>query len=529
MIGIILSIASAALYAAAQPNELFNFGSPIIGLIALVPLYIHIIKSRTIRSSLLILAVFGASVTLFMHYWLGNFGSFAIWSLGGPVLAYTLMYTALAPMLHLMRRLPGALRPIGFSITWTAFEFLKGQGYLGFPWGYAAYSFSNVIPLIQITDLTGVYGLSFIIIYTNSLIAEFIARRNRQTTIGLLIAAVLFGLTTAYGYIRLGSLPPASAGISLLLVQQNTNPWQPDSLTGTIEILERLSEPAGNNNNIDLVVWSESSIPVPYKDHREKFGFIRNLSTPVLTGSPYFSRSLPGGQAWNAVILIDPENGDIIQRYGKRHLVPFAEHIPFHETGPAQWFFRNILGVYATWTPANEVVLFKIPLKASPQADISVGVPISFEGSFAGLNRDFVMNGADLLLNLTNNSWSQTASAQYQQFAVTRFRAVEARRPLALATISGLTSTVDISGAIIDSIPMFTEASLVSTIPLYPNMEITPYHRGNDTFAYIILIKSIILLGLALLLKSINPYQEDHNNPFGDRQNFPDYPAPDDQ
>lgn len=490
-----------------------------MGLIALIPLYLLVFTSRDYRSPLLVLAVFGGSVTLFMHYWLGNFGSYAIWSLGGPVIAYTLIYSILAPVLYLLRNLPGILRPLGFSTAWTAFEFLKGQGYLGFPWGYTAYSFSDVIHLIQIADLTGVYGLSFIIVFANAAIADFILRRNKQAAIGLFAAAVLFGFTAAYGNTRLRCLPAASGSIRVLLAQQNSNPWQPDSLTGTMEILRRLSEPAGIDDSIDLVVWSESSIPVPYQNNRTEFVFIRDLNSPVLTGNPYFSQSLSSGQAWNAVILIDPDSGEIIQRYGKRHLVPFAEHIPFSESGPILWFFRNILGVYATWTPADEVILFEIPVKDSPEGFIAVGVPISFEGSFAGLNRDFILSGADLLLNLTNNSWSQTASAQYQQFAVTRFRAVEARRPLALATISGLTSTIDISGAIIDQIPMFTEAALTGDIPLYPQMDISPYHKSNDLFAYIILSTSVLLLSLAILLNQINPSPADHSNPSGRRRN----------
>ena len=523
---LLLPITAAVLFAADLPNQFFSFGSPVFGLIALIPLYIALHQADRLRTAAAMGALYGATVTLLAHYWLGNFGAFAAWTLGGPVLGYTVYNTLLAMVLYSLLRLPGAWRPPVFAAAWTGYELLKGLGYLGFPWGYAAYSFSNVLPLMQIADITGVYGLSFIIVYANAACAELLlvlrhappGRHGLRTALlNLLIAVSLFAGSAMYGQYRLQRLPEPDSSMQVLLIQQNSDPWQPDGLQMTLATLQRLSQPAVDRQDIDLIVWSESSLPVPYQRSRSQLDFIQQFNAPLLTGNPYIPHNSPGSR-WNAVILIDPDSGTIVQRYGKRRLVPFAEHIPLWETAPVNWFFREIVGLRSPWTPADEVVVFEIPVRDSALDSVRIGVPISFEGSFAVLNRDFVRSGADLLLNLTNNSWSQTESAQYQQFAVTRFRAIEARRPLGLATISGLTSTVDISGRLLDSLPMFQAAALLTDIPLYTDMPLTPYHRFGNVFAWAMLLVAAVLL----ILRMAGLFPANHSNYTRFRRHSPD-------
>lgn len=142
------------------------------------------------------------------------------------------------------------------------------------------------------------------------------------------------------------------------------------------------------------------------------------------------------------------------------------------------------MGIGAVWAPADETVLFEVPTRGGTAL---AGAPISFEASFAPLIRDFTVEGADLIINLTNNSWSQTESAQYQQFIGSRFRAIEARRPLLASTISGLTGAVDMTGELVARAPMFEATALGVEAPIYGGSPLTVYHAIGDLFAWVML------------------------------------------
>ena len=493
-----LSLLASGAFAAALPTGLVPFGNPALGLIALVPLYLAFRTAATMRAAVGAGAVFGAASTALTGFWLGNFGDFAIFTLGGPLAGYTAYNMLLATVLYTLLRLPAHVRPLAFSAAWTGYELLKSTGYLAFPWGLAAHSFGGVIPLLQIADITGVYGLSFLVVYANAAIAELIIanppRRILATPAArhLIMAVMLFAVAGIYGYARLANEPEPSDSIRTVLVQQNTDSWRPGGLEESLSVLQRLSREGLAEGDHDLLVWSESSLTRPYIEERNRFfarapshepftEFISELEVPLLTGSPYLPSHVPNA-AWNSVLHIEPGSGKVLGRYGKRHLVPFAEHIPFWEVPLIQSFFRDVVGLRRVWVMADERVLFEVPTR---KGTALAATPISFEGSFAYIARDFTRGGADVLINLTNNSWSQSDTAQYQQFVVTRFRAIEARRPVMLATISGLTSTIDIFGRKSASIPMFEEGALSAEVPLYENDGLTVYHVVGDLFAWL--------------------------------------------
>lgn len=524
-VSIMLATLSAGAYAAALPNEIVSFGSPLIGLFALIPLYFAFYAAPGTGAAIRSGAIFGVVSTLLSNYWLGNFGEFSVWTLGGPTLAYTAYNSLLAVAFVTLMRLPGGARPLAFAATWTGYELLKSIGYLGYPWGLAAYTFGDVLPLMQIADITGVYGLSFLVVYANATLAELVAGRRLQKAAlpgpiegrrgpslpvphrrrpqplplrHACLVAALFAGAFGYGAFRLSNQPGPVDTLRPVLVQPNTDSWEPGNLDTALTILQELSLGALDGDR-DVLIWSENSLSLPYREYRDSYfarnpsalpftEFVAGLEVPLLTGSPYLpfdSRNL----AWNAVVLIEPGSGDLIERYGKRRLVPFAEHIPFWEVPVVRRFFENVVGLRTVWTPADERVLFELPTR---NGTTRAGVPISFEGAFAPLVRDFTRGGANVIINMTNNSWSQTDSAQYQQFVVTRFRAIESRRPLLLATVSGLTSVVDISGAKTDSLPMFEEAALSADVPIYDRESLTVYHRLGDLFAWLMLLAAAV-------------------------------------
>ncbi|MFP4644221.1 MAG: apolipoprotein N-acyltransferase [Spirochaetales bacterium] len=516
----LLALLSAAAFASAIPNEFLAFGSPTLGLIALVPLYSAFRIAPDMTTAIRAGAVFGAVSTMLSNYWLANFGEFSAWTLGGPTVGYLAYNMLLATVLYTLMRLPSHVRPLSFALAWTGYEFLKSVGYLGYPWGLAAYSFGDVVPAMQIADITGVYGLTFIVVYINAAIAEVVllpqiasagSRRRRFSSTPLrhlALAAALLLLNFGYGWNRLSKPPVPDDIMRVALIQQNTDSWQRGNLSNTLTTLQRLSTEALETREHDLLVWSESSISVPYQQYRTGYldrtpssqpltEFIAQIDTPLMTGSPY-QPSDGTGSAWNAALLLEPGSGDIIERYGKRQLVPFAEHIPLSQTRAVRRFFRDVVGLQAVWSPGDASVLFELPTR---NGTVAGAAPICFEDAFAPIIREFTRDGADVMVNLTNNAWSRTDSAQYQHFVAARFRSIESRRTLIRSTNAGLTTVVDIDGTMVDQLPMFEAAFLSVDAPIYTSGGLTVYHIVGDLFAYFALAStagSIATVGLGL-------------------------------
>lgn len=497
-----LSLLSAVAFAAALPNEILPFGNGFLGLVALIPFYHALRIAPDRRTAIGCGALFGAVSTMLSNYWLANFGEFSAWTLGGPTVGYIGYNALLAVILFTLLRAPTKLRPIAFALAWSGYELLKSIGYLGYPWGLAAYSFGDSIALMQIADVTGVYGISFLIVYANASIAEIIGAGSigswrrvlaMPAVRHLAIVAMLFALAIGYGAYRLQNLPTAENTVRMALVQQNSDSWATGNLGSTISTLQRLSNEVLSTGEHDVLVWSENSLSLPYEEYRDGYydrvpaelpltEFIAQLELPLMTGSPY----IPAGStdtAWNAALLIEPGTGNVMERYGKRQLVPFAEHIPFWELPFVQHFFREVVGLRAIWTMGNEYVLFQIP-SASGET-VLASAPICFEDAFAGLVRQFTKKGAQVHINMTNNAWSETDSAQLQHFIAARFRAIESRRPLVRSTNSGLTTVVDIDGVPIAELPMFEAAALSVDVPIYPSDSLTVYHMAGDLFAWL--------------------------------------------
>lgn len=532
-----LAFISALAFSAALPNEYLPYGSPAIGLVSLIPLYAAFLFAVDIRSAIRAGAVFGAISTMLSNYWLANFGEFSAWTLGGPTVGYIGYNALLASVLYTILRLPRHIRPLAFAAAWTGYELLKSIGYLGYPWGLAAYSFGDVLPAMQIADITGVYGLTFLVVYANAALAEAWVGRLRgepalsalgagqgrqpgpyerslgpsdtlaeravtlfkvtiagPTVAHVVVAAGLFAVTFAYGQQRLNDTRPPSDTLRTLLVQQNTDSWAPGNLGHTVQRLQSLSLEGMDRANHDVIVWSENSLSLPYVEYRDGYydrtpadypltDFIADLDVPLMTGSPYIIDEY-SGEAWNAALLIEPGTGEILQRYGKQQLVPFAEHIPFWEIPFVQHFFRDIVGLQAVWAMGDEETLFELPTR---NGTVTGAAPICFEDAFAPIVRDMTRAGADVFVNLTNNAWSETNSAQYQHFVAARFRGIEARRALIRSTNSGLTGVVDRTGAKTASLPMFEAASLSVEVPVYADEPLTVYHLIGDLFAWMMI------------------------------------------
>lgn len=506
----------------AVPNELFKHGSAFLGLVALAPLYVAVIEIKAPKRAALVVGLFGAVQHAGTSFWLWNFHDYRFWTLGSTTAAYFLVYALLGLYLWLFLSRSGKARPAAFALLWTGFEYCKSVGFLGYPWGLLPYSFTDALPFLQIAELTGVYGLSLILASCNAALAELILgigprahgaepclRRGTAAPLArparLAYAALALVLTLGdlgYGLARLGEKREAAASIDAVIVQQDTDPWQDGdeeaSLAANVALARKAIAEAPTKP--ELVIFSETSLRRPYAEFRGYFEkhpasdplipFIRETGAWLFTGAPVVLdwQSL---DMTNSALLIDPR-ARLVKSYAKVHMVPFAEVIPFWEVPAFRAFMQKAVGLESGWTMGGEHTVFELPTKTGA---VRFGAPICFEDAFPDDCREFSLRGADILVNLTNISWSLTDSAEIQHWASARFRAIEARKTLVRSTNGGVSCVVGPRGDVLMELPLFTPAASYVRVPVFRSASPTLYIAWGDW-----LPRAALLLSAALTI-----------------------------
>ncbi len=509
-----LTLASSILLPLALPNAIFPYGNSALGFACLAPVFVAVTLAPSFGVASMLGVVFGAVSTGLANFWLMFFQGYSIWTYGGTVLGYVGYNALLFPFLRGFAALRPRYRPFLLAGAWAVYEYLKSVGFLGYPWGLVAYPAWDILPLIQFVDITGVWGLSLLMALVNALVAEaaiivrgwdeaampslqwllmrFGKRRRLSPRSALLLGQALFGcvllaLAFGYGAFRLSVPIPAERTVRLLLVQQNIDPWTESGARSdstrinqdlTIEGLRKARGP------VDLAVWSEISVPDIWVVNGNQFrpkdnslvGFMQATGVPLLTGQ-VIALDLLRSQFMNGAVLLSPE-GRILDTYGKMHPVPFAESIPFYEYPSVRWFFKNVIGVWNPWTVGTRRTIFHAPLRSG--GSVAFGAPICFEDGFSDLCRRFILEGADLWLNLTNDYWSKTVFSEVQHFQVALFRAVENRRVLVRSTNGGVTAVVGPRGEVRQSLALFERGTLEVDVPIYRERGLTPYTKFGD-------------------------------------------------
>ncbi|HEY9594692.1 MAG TPA: apolipoprotein N-acyltransferase, partial [Spirochaetia bacterium] len=321
-----------------RADESFYWGNAVLGLVAIAPVFYAVSVAPSFGFAALLGVVFGGVSTALSNFWLMFFQGFSVWTYGGVIIGYVGYNALLFPFLRGFSRLGKSSRPLLLAIAWSVYEYFKSVGFLGYPWGLIAYPVGTVLPLIQVVDVTGVWGLSFLMAFVNALVAEIALggwrpRVVRQVAFG----AVLVAATLVYGTIRLATPIPSAGMASLLLVQQNMDPWnEGQGLNDSIRVNAELTAAGvgAGGTKPDLVVWSESSVSTVGVTLDRSYYPRKNPLVPVIqaTGVPI----LFGGVGivdmnkqlfWNAAVLASGD-GTVQDIYGKIHRVPFAENIP---------------------------------------------------------------------------------------------------------------------------------------------------------------------------------------------------------
>ena len=396
---------------------------------------------------------------------------------------------------------------------WVALEYVRSFLFSGFPWELIGYSQFENLRLIQISEIFGVYGVSFLIVLVNGSILLIIlyikglywqgARIPKYLAFGsILTSAVLLCLTWITGGLSLKStdeLMRNSLSVPVTVVQGNieqSEKWDPAFQLDTIQKYLHLSLLAKPDKS-SLMVWPETAMPFYLLFNIEltemvKEG-IRATGTDFLIGSPSYKRKGKELEYYNSAYLFSPK-GRIYGKYDKVHLVPFGEYVPFKKWFP---FFGKMVaqvGDFVSGRKGNT-----IPWKPS-----NLGVQICYEIIFPDLSREMVKNGAGLLVNITNDAWYGRSSAPYQHFSMAVFRAIENRRSLIRSANTGISGFVDPAGRIIGSTPLFQEAVLTQRVPVF--QKTTFYTRFGDVFALICLVVTI----LVAIRQAVKEFKETH-------------------
>jgi apolipoprotein N-acyltransferase len=518
-----LTVLSSVVFALALPNELLKFGSAVLGFFALIPLYVAFSGAKNRK---VIAVCFGTWVLLLQvlgSFWLLFFRDFAIFTLGASSIAYFFLGLWFAPAFYEAVNFTNVrFRPLFFAIVWTFWEWFKSNGFFGYPWGTLEMTAFNAGWLKQIADITGVWGISFVIAFcaasvaqaflllTNCFISvEKFGAKNEKKAF-LLQSAQIGGfalfvcvICSIYSFVQLKKPLKQIDTLKIALVQPNIDRWDgsyTENLQNMIELTERLLK---NSDEPDLILWNEGSLVYSfplnlmyYYTRPEKHPFVEflaNNKTPLFVGTTlpkdFYDEAKPEATTnnpmprffTNSVCLLSPDC-EIVGTYAKTHLVPFAEYMPLIEKPWVQKFFSRIAGFSSAYVPGRELNLISLTKKDGSEVHFSA--PICFEDAFPSLCADLHNLGSELMINLTDDSWSHTDSAEYQHFVVASFRTIELRTTLIRSTNSGYSCVIDPKGAVIADLPLFTSAGLSTDVPIYEHTA-TFYSRFKDWFPFL--------------------------------------------
>ena len=374
---------------------------------------------------------------------------------------------------------------------WVTLEFLKSHFLTGFPWMLLGYSQYRTLPMIQIADITSVYGVSFLIVMVNA--ALYLIIRRFWTDIGFKtqpitadlaaigITAFLVLLSLGYGYWRLARLSDYHRSIIKVAAIQGNIPqdikWDERYRKTTIETYQRLTLKVLPDHP-DLVLWPESAAPFLFESdqagRQQITSFVKDQNFNLLFGSPSVKLLDRQLLLQNSAYFLSGQ-GSIQNRYDKIHLVPFGEYVPLSSILS---FVNKLVEGIGDFTPGEAYTVMDLPKG-------KMGTVICFEVIFPELVREFVKNGAQLMTAITNDSWFGHSSAAYQHFSMVVFRAVENRVAFARAANTGISGFIEPTGQITQQSPLFVEAALISELPLSSPGDLTFYTRWGDIFAYL--------------------------------------------
>ena len=490
-----LSFLSGVLLALAFPN----FNLPLLAWIAVAVLIISSLDGGLGEAALRGL-LFGAAFYLFSTPWIytvmHQYGPLPPWEAAGVmalmILAASPYFLAFTILLTWIARRDKNLAIWAAPFLWVALELARARmPDIAFPWNLLGYAASGNLALVQLTSITGIYGLSFVVAAYNALVVWLMRSQGARKRLPAAVQAASTLLILAVALIGPRFVPTAPPSQLAHLVQTNLAqsmeyPANWDALhAGDMSQLDRISIEAGQKDR-GLIVWPE--VPAPFSLSQKDFArraqeIARDSGSDFLLGVVGWEPGADGRLAvYNSAALLDPQGREEFH-YDKIHLVPFSEYVPWRDFF---WFAKNLTGLAGDFRSGTRYAVGDLP-------GGYFSTFICYEAVFPNEVRRFVLGGANLLINLSNDGWFGRSAAPAQHLGMARVRAVEERRWLLRDTNNGFTVSVDPYGRIVASMAPDIRGELDA-----------PYAFRGDTSLYARwgdwLPETCAVIGLLLLL-----------------------------
>ncbi len=508
-----LAVASGLALGLALPK----FDLNLLAWVALVPL-LYAVEGQRLRG------VFGYSMLqgfvfyLLTLYWavipLHTFADAPLWMAVGPMLllaaveALFLAGTVVGAAFVTRRlRIPLVLT---LPILWAAVEWLRSFFPIPFPWNLVGYAAYRNLGLIQFAEITGVYGVSALIVFFNTVVNTVIAApasarrfqiRSLSALTALMVAAMVFS------GLRMTQLEHANydGSLKVAMVQGNipqSIKWDPNFRPSSFAVYADQTLRAAQDHP-DLIVWPEAAAAFYVQpdnvypltalssdaEYRTRLlQLARQAHTPILFGAPALSFGRYEIDSFNRAYLVSAD-GRIVDYYDKIDLAPFAEYVPARRL--FGFFVHKVVVGLGEFVPGQRQTLFEVK-------GAKLAVLICFEGIFPDLSRNAVDHGANVLVNITNDAWYGNSSAPYQLLAMSALRSVETRTPMVRVANTGISAVIEPDGNITARTDLFTRGTQIRTVH-WPRVR-TIYTMVGDLFAEICFGLSAIGLVLSLFV-----------------------------
>lgn len=438
-------------------------------------------------------------------------------------------------MRFLRRRFGDAVGMAALPLLWTAFEWLHSLGDLSYPWLSIGYTQAYNSVWVQMADIAGVWGVTFILLSINvvltSLLKEIIEKRSIHWRLLVsprtILAIGLIILPWYYGQIRMpeiATLEKNARHITAGVIQPNINPWKKwqGSSFDQIAAHQKIQDSLNAIQHLDLAVWSETGVPYLglTRSNAEGLDFLRpwiyDSRTALLTGfseavvykkedAPYYAKPITNdptimGNFYNAAILMAPLPLDTPLKapiHRKMRLTPFGENIPFGDVFPflERWLQWGV-GI-STWSKGKVQTPLTIPV--TDKDSLRLGCIICIESVYPGFVKNYAHDGANLLAVITNDAWYNYTFGPEQHYRISAIRAIENRRAIVRCANSGVSGFISPNGMSYKELQPYVAAGMAAKVPLLT--EKTLYVLWGDYLPMGCTLLSTILLFIGYLRK----------------------------
>ncbi len=505
-----LAVASGLALGLAFPK--FDHG--LLAWVALVPLF-YVIEGESLRRVFWWAYLQGFAAYVVELYWIPiplhdfadvrmEFAIFPMLALAGIVAFNTAVAIWAGEFVARRTRIPAVLT---MPIAWTAIEWFRTWFPVGFPWNLLGYAAYKNLELIQFAEFTGVYGVSALIVFFNAVVYVVIFRRggSRLQAVSLSTLTAMMIALVAFGAWRISDLKsaPSAGNFKVAMVQGNipqSLKWDPKFLPQSYGVYQDETADAAKRG-ADLVVWPEAAAAFLFQpddqypaelasDAEYRTALLTLAKTqhePILFGAPALARADGRLGFYNRAYLVSANGqGEVDAHYDKIELVPFGEYVPARAI--LGFFVNKVVNGFGDLIPGHEQTLFD--LKGA-----KLGILICYESIFPDLTRREVNEGANVLVNITNDAWYGESSAPYQVLAMAALRSVETKVPMVRVANTGFSALIEPSGRIADRTPLFKRGTTIVDVSWRPVR--TLYTMVGDLFAEICFVLTVIGLILA--------------------------------